>query len=97
MAETPPTNAMGVCDCAPSTVVVVHEHELLLLAASLSQRLGALTPADVARVATLLQRAGLRTTAPQIGAGKAADFMRIDKKVQGGRVRLVLLAHLGEA
>ena len=69
----------------------------LLLAASLSQRLGALTPADVARVATLLQRAGLRTTAPQIGAGKAADFMRIDKKVQGGRVRLVLLAHLGEA
>ena len=69
----------------------------LLLAASMSQRLGALTPADVARVATLLERAGLRTNAPQIGVTTAAEFMRIDKKVQGGRVRLVLLARLGEA
>ena len=69
----------------------------LLLAASMSQRLGALAAADVARVATLLERAGLRTTAPQIGAATAADFMRIDKKVQGGRVRLVLLSSLGAA
>ncbi len=69
----------------------------LLLAASMSQRLGALSAADVRRVAALLERAGLRTSAPQIGAATAADYMRIDKKVQGGRVRLVLLTHLGEA
>jgi len=69
----------------------------LLLAASMSQRLGALASAEVARVATLLERAGLRTAAPQIGAATAAEFMRIDKKVQGGRVRLVLLARVGEA
>ena len=69
----------------------------LLLAASMSQRLGALSAADVQRVAALLERAGLRTCAPQIGAATAADFVRIDQKVQGGRVRLVLLARLGEA
>jgi 3-dehydroquinate synthase len=69
----------------------------LLLAASMSQRLGALSPADVARVAKLLERAGLRTAAPQIGAATAAEFMQIDKKVQGGRVRLVLLSSLGAA
>ena len=69
----------------------------LLMAASLSQRLGALNAADVARVATLLKRAGLRTAVPQIGAAKAAEFMSVDKKVKAGRVRLVLLKNMGEA
>ena len=69
----------------------------LLVAASLSQRLGALKVADVTRVEALLKRAGLRTEAPQIGAARAAEFMSIDKKVQSGRVRLVLLKGLGQA
>ena len=69
----------------------------LLVAASLSQRLGALKVADVTRVEALLKRAGLRTEAPQIGAARAAEFMSIDKKVKSGRVRLVLLAGLGQA
>ena len=68
----------------------------LLMAASLSQRLGALNAADVARVATLLKRSGLRTAVPQIGAAKAAEFMSVDKKVKAGRVRLVLLKNMGE-
>jgi 3-dehydroquinate synthase len=69
----------------------------MLIAASLSERLGGLTRADVARIESLLQRAGLPIDAPQIGADRAAEFMRIDKKVQAGRVRLVLLRSLGEA
>ena len=69
----------------------------LLMAASLSQRLGQLGQEDVARVEDLLKRAGLRTAAPQIGAARAAEFMSVDKKVKSGRVRLVLLAKLGEA
>ena len=69
----------------------------LLMAASLSQRLGALSTADVARVAALLKRARLHTVAPQIGAAKAAEFMSVDKKVKAGRVRLVLLKSMGEA
>ena len=51
----------------------------------------------MARITELLQRAGLRTTPPQIGAARAAEFMSVDKKVRGGRVRLVLLARPGEA
>ena len=69
----------------------------LLIAASMSQRLGKLSTTDLARVESLLKRAGLRTEAPQIGAAKAAAFMRVDKKVRSGRVRLVLLAGLGGA
>ncbi len=69
----------------------------LLMAASMSQRLGALAQADVARVEALLQRAGLRTTAPRIGAARALEYMSVDKKVKSGRVRLVLLEALGQA
>ena len=69
----------------------------LVMAASLSQRLGRLAAKDVERVTELLQRAGLRTVPPQVGAARAAEFMSIDKKVRRGRVRLVLLSKLGEA
>jgi 3-dehydroquinate synthase len=69
----------------------------LLIAADLSERTGALTRADVQRIEQLLLRAGLRTKAPRIGAEKAAGYMSIDKKVQGGRVRLVLMQGFGHA
>jgi len=69
----------------------------LLIAADLSRRLGGLAAADVDRLRVLLARAGLRSTAPQIGAAQAAHFMSVDKKVKSGRVRLVLLHRLGEA
>jgi 3-dehydroquinate synthase len=69
----------------------------MLIAADLSQRLGALASSDVQRIAALLRAAGLRTQAPPIGADRAADYMSIDKKVQSGRVRLVLMQGLGRA
>jgi 3-dehydroquinate synthase len=69
----------------------------LLIAADMSRRLGLLEQGDVQRVARLLQRAGLRTAAPQIGASRALEYMGIDKKVKAGRVRLILLRQLGEA
>jgi 3-dehydroquinate synthase len=68
----------------------------LLLAADLSHRLGYLDRTDVTRVRDLLQRAGLPTQAPAIGAARAFDLMGMDKKVQQGRIRLVLLRQLGE-
>ena len=43
------------------------------------------------------QRAGLPVEAPRIGAEHAFDYMRIDKKVKSGRVRLVLLRGIGRA
>ena len=69
----------------------------MLIAAEMSQRLGNLDAAVVARLRALLQRAGLPVAAPRIGAARAFDYMRVDKKVQSGRVRLVLLAGLGRA
>ncbi|MCJ7451506.1 MAG: 3-dehydroquinate synthase [Steroidobacteraceae bacterium] len=68
----------------------------MLLAADLSHRLGWIGSADVERVRELLQRAGLRVTAPRIGAGRALELMAMDKKVLAGRIRLVLLARIGE-
>lgn len=69
----------------------------MLIAADMSARLGMLPAADVDRVRGLLQRIGLPVDAPRFGAGPAHDYMRVDKKVQSGRIRLVLLEKLGRA
>ena len=68
----------------------------MLMAADLSARLGWLGDAEVERVRGLLQRAGLPTAAPPIGAGRALELMAMDKKVLAGRIRLVLMSRLGE-
>jgi 3-dehydroquinate synthase len=68
-----------------------------VLAARLSQAMGLLLPADVARVTTLLQRARLPVTAPDLGVDQYLHLMGMDKKVEGGRLRLVLLRSIGEA
>jgi 3-dehydroquinate synthase len=69
----------------------------ILMAAALSARLGWLTTADVERVRSLLERAGLPLTPPAIGSERALAHMQVDKKVRGGRMRLVLLKRLGSA
>jgi 3-dehydroquinate synthase len=69
----------------------------LLIAADFSHRLGMLDASVVSRLRALLQRAGLPVQAPRIGAARALDYMRVDKKVQSGRVRLVLLSALGRS
>jgi len=69
----------------------------MLIAADMSSRLGLLPVADVERVRDLLRRIGLPVDAPRFGAGPAMDHMRVDKKVQSGRIRLVLLEKLGKA
>ena len=68
----------------------------MLMAADLSARLGWLRPTDVERVRSLLQRAGLPVAAPRIGAARGLELMGMDKKVLAGRIRLVLLRHVGE-
>jgi 3-dehydroquinate synthase len=69
----------------------------MMLAADLSQRQGQLDAAELRRLVALLKRAGLPVAAPRIGAERAFDYMRIDKKVKSGRVRLVLLRGIGAA
>lgn len=68
----------------------------MLVAADLSERLGWLARDDVERVRRLLERAGLPCAAPRVGAARALELMGMDKKVLGGRIRLVLMRRLGD-
>jgi 3-dehydroquinate synthase len=69
----------------------------MVMAAETSARLGWLAAAEVLRVREIIARAGLPVAAPRIGVARARELMALDKKVQAGRVRLVLLKGLGEA
>lgn len=70
----------------------------MLLAAQLSADLGWLAAADVVRVERLLQQAGLPMAPPGgMTAAQFRDLMSLDKKVQDGQLRLVLLRELGRA
>lgn len=68
-----------------------------MMAARLSRRLGMLTAADVERIGKILRRAGLPTRAPDLGKDRYLELMGHDKKVEDGKLRLVLLETLGKA
>ena len=68
-----------------------------MLAAEVSRRLGLLDERDVERMRRLYQRAGLPVTAPDLGAERYLELMEVDKKVEAGRIRFVLLQAIGEA
>jgi 3-dehydroquinate synthase len=69
----------------------------MIMAADLSQRLSLIDAEAFTRVRDLLAAAGLPTEAPRIGAERALELMRMDKKVLAGNIRLVLLEKLGRA
>ncbi|HUQ09444.1 MAG TPA: 3-dehydroquinate synthase [Steroidobacteraceae bacterium] len=69
----------------------------MLLAADMSQRLGWVSDADVARVEHVLRLFGLRTDVSELTADTLAEKMKIDKKVAAGRIRLVLLKAIGKS
>ena len=68
-----------------------------VIAAHLSQQLGLITAGDVARIEALLKRAQLPVTAPDFGLERYLQLMGIDKKVEGGKIRYVLLRAIGAA
>ncbi|MDH3309397.1 MAG: 3-dehydroquinate synthase [Gammaproteobacteria bacterium] len=70
----------------------------MAMATDLSRRLGWLPGADVTRIEKLIRRARLPVRAPgALSPGRFLELMAVDKKVQDGRLRLVLLKRLGEA
>ena len=70
----------------------------MLMAADLSARHEWLSRPDVARIETLLQRAGLPTSPPEaMDEAQFMELMAIDKKVVDGGLRLVLLKAIGSA
>lgn len=68
-----------------------------MMAADLSCRLGWISLSDVARVRALFKRAKLPVIAADLGVEKYLDLMGMDKKVEGGKMRFVLLKQLGHA
>jgi 3-dehydroquinate synthase len=70
----------------------------ICMAADLSARMGWLTEGDVTRVRRLVTSAGLPVDAPaELSAERFLELMAVDKKVQDGHLRLVLLRHTGDA
>lgn len=70
----------------------------MMMAAVLSEKLGNISKADVARLEVLLARANLPTVSPDMM--QPEDYlphMLRDKKVLAGKLRLVLLQTLGQA
>jgi 3-dehydroquinate synthase len=73
----------------------------MVMAARLSQALGLVDAAFVARLTLLVQRAGLPTVAPvldaQDNAGRYLALMRVDKKAEAGEIKFVLIDGPGRA
>jgi 3-dehydroquinate synthase len=70
----------------------------MYMAAVLSERLGWIDAADVSRIETIIRRARLPVRIPaELSPDRLLELMAVDKKAQGGVIRLVLLKAVGEA
>lgn len=69
----------------------------MVMAADLSCRLGMLDAASKERIRKLVAAAGLPVVAPDLGADRWIELMRVDKKNAGGEIQFVLLKSLGSA
>ncbi|MDP2417706.1 MAG: 3-dehydroquinate synthase [Hydrogenophaga sp.] len=73
----------------------------MVMAARLSESLGLVDAAFVARLTLLIQRAGLPTVAPVLDAqdnvGRYLALMRVDKKSEAGEIKFVLIDGPGQA
>lgn len=68
-----------------------------LMAAELSCQLGWINADDIERIERLFERAGLPVCGPAMDTERYLELMRHDKKVQDGRMRLVLFKQIGQA
>ncbi|MBK6650507.1 MAG: 3-dehydroquinate synthase [Betaproteobacteria bacterium] len=69
----------------------------MVMAATLSERLGLIDSGFVKRLTRLIQRAHLPTRGPNLGAERYLELMRIDKKSEGGEIKFVLINRPGSA
>lgn len=68
-----------------------------ILAAELSRRMKLISEADVSRIRKIFIQAGLPIAAPEMPPEKYLQLMTLDKKVESGRTRFILLNRIGEA
>ena len=69
----------------------------MVMAASLSAKLGLIGGDVAARITALVARAKLPTVGPKLGADKYLELMRLDKKSEAGEIRFVVIDQLGTA
>jgi len=69
----------------------------MVMAARLSERLGYLAADQSSRAIALIAAAGLPVVGPALGADRYLELMAHDKKVDAGRLRLVLMRAIGDA
>jgi 3-dehydroquinate synthetase len=67
------------------------------MAADLSHRLGWISQEDADRARSLIRIARLPEHAPQMPIDTWMQLMGLDKKVEGGKIRFVLLKAIGKA
>lgn len=67
----------------------------MVIAARLSERLGTLAIDETRRIVDVLSRAGLPVARPDLGFERYLELMGHDKKVEGGRMRFILLRGIG--
>jgi 3-dehydroquinate synthase len=69
----------------------------MVMAAHLSHRLGGVDAAFVDRLTGMIERAGLPVRAPDLGAQRYLELMRVDKKAEAGEIRFVVIETPGRA
>ncbi|MEE9332166.1 MAG: 3-dehydroquinate synthase [Methylophilaceae bacterium] len=68
-----------------------------IMAAEFSKSMRWLQEQDIERIKAIFQAAMLTQQPPALGAAKYLDLMGLDKKVQDGKIRLVLQKGIGES
>ncbi len=69
----------------------------MVMAAELSRRLGLVDEPFVARLKSIIERAGLPVQGPPLGIDRYMELMRHDKKAEGGEIRFVVIDGPGHA
>ena len=69
----------------------------MVAAARLSQTLDLLRADDTGRIVAILERARLPVRMPDLGTDRYLELMGHDKKVEGGKLRFILLSAIGAA
>jgi 3-dehydroquinate synthase len=69
----------------------------LVAAGRLARRLGRLSDGELERLEQLVAAAGLPADPPPVGSALIRHYMDLDKKIAGGRLRLVLPRGIGAA
>jgi 3-dehydroquinate synthase len=73
----------------------------MVMAATLSQRLGLVDAAFVQRLRSLIEKAGLPVVGPALdahdNAGRYLELMRVDKKAEAGAIKFVVIEAPGRA